>query len=164
MSNQEGVFVGHYIVPLKIMKKLSYLLYLYFLRFLSSCPLIWRLIFLWYPSIYLCRRQPCVKFTSFWSSSIFFIQTFIGLPLGLVPVPSISTASPSTHASLHFFTCPNHLSLLSRRTRSRGFTPVAAFQLEPGVGKSSDAVANCLLLASFFLYYALKFQKPGVGS
>ena len=41
---------------------------------------------------------------------------------------------------------------------------VAAFQLEPGVGKSADAVANCPPLANFLLSYALKFQKPGVGS
>ena len=41
---------------------------------------------------------------------------------------------------------------------------VAAFQLEPGVGKSTDAVANFPPLANFLLSYALKFQKPGVGS
>jgi len=37
-------------------------------------------------------------------------------------------------------------------------------QLESGVGKRADAVANCPPLDNFLLSYALKFQKPGVCS
>ena len=69
---------------------------------------------LWYLSIYLCHMvSSCVKFSSHRSSSIFFIQTFFGMPQGLVPVISISITSASTPVLLRLFTCPNHLSLLS---------------------------------------------------
>ena len=40
----------------------------------------------------------------------------------------------------------------------------AGLQLEPGLGKSADAVANCPPLANFLQSYALKIQKPGVGN
>ena len=48
--------------------------------------------------------------------------------------------------------------------KKRGLVTVAAFQFEPGVGKSADAVANCPPPPNFLLSYALKFQKSGFGS
>ena len=38
---------------------------------------------------------------------------------------------------------------------------VASFQIEQGVGKSADAVANCPPLTNFLLSYAIKIQKSG---